>query len=752
MVALLLAGLLGCPGAEAAERASRQEAVPQERARAPSVADATGPITLDGVMDEPDWQLAEPVTDFVRFQPVAGDAPPGRTEVRFLQDDRFLYVGVRITEADYPIRARISRREDINADDQVGIYLDTFRDERTGYIFYFNGRGIQQDIRVGPGFSSFDWNTVLRTGGQVHEDGFTLELGIPWRSLKYPKTDGDAAQTWGLILTRKIPSEGAKYSFPVTQRNHPRLFTQAAELPGVRPPPRGSGLEITPSITVIQQASRHPETDALEWIDLNPQTDGATGRWLRVIRPSLDTRLGITPNMGLAATINPDFSQVDQDPTFIDLNQRFAFFYAERRPFFLDGSEYFADHNATFYSRSIVDPLYGVKLSGRAGPWSVGAVHGLDRNPYASVHERETPGFTEDDVADAWAATEVARMRVDAFGEGFIGGTFADKRIIGRDQTQRGSYTSLGADARVPLSERWNLDLRNQQSLTGDDPKALMWGQDVGFALNRASGIGWGTTLSASDKTLGFRRETGFLNQSGLTNFNAQVDYTFEPEGGIDTITPSVQTSGQVERNGEHQVWAGGSVGTRINGIHYLEGWGGVGRLAEGIENPETGRSEAMVRVDAPYGGASYGAELGRVVALSGWFEVQRVLDFANLAPANAAVASVTTTFRPTPGLRLDTTGRTDRLARPDGSVARAGLIRHWTAWQFTKELGLRSMIEWSAGNERDDRLVTTVLLTWLENPGTAVHLGWIERTGLEGAPKTQDRSVFLKVSLLFRP
>jgi len=725
---------------------------PAERITAPPVVSIDSEIDVDGVLDEPAWERAQPVTDFLRFQPIAGGPPPGHTQVRFLQDDRYLYVGVRITQADYPIRARVSRREDINADDQVGIYLDTFRDERTGYIFYFNGRGIQQDIRVGPGFSSFDWNTVLRTGGQVHDDGFTLEVAIPWRSLKYPSTDGDEPQTWGLILTRKIPSEGAKYSFPTTQRNHPRLFTQAARLPGVRPPPRGSGLEITPSLTVIQQASRDPVSDELSWIDLNPRRQGATGRWLQVVRPSLDARLGLTPNMGLAATLNPDFSQVDQDPTFIDLNQRFAFFLPERRPFFLDGTEYFADQHGTLYSRSIVDPLYGFKLSGRAGPWSVGALHSLDRSPAPSVHERPTPGFGPDDVDGAWAANEIARARVDAFGDGYVGASFADKRVVGPDREQRGAHTSVGVDTRIPLDDRWTLDARTQQSLTGDDPRELMWGQDVGVAVQRAGGIGLGTSLAISDKTLGFRRETGFLNQSGITNGAGSLNYTFEPLGGVDTVTPGVEASGRVERNGEYQGVGGGSVSMRVGGIHSLSAWAGASRTAEGIEDADTGKAEDLVVVDGPYGGGSYSAELGRVLAVAGSFELQRVLDFANLAPADAFVSTATLTLRPTPGLRLDTTGRADRLARPDDSVARAGLIRHWTSWQFTKELGLRSMVEWSAGNERDDRLVTTVLLTWLENPGTAVHVGWIERTLLEGAPKTQDRSVFFKVSVLFRP
>lgn len=731
----------------------------------PSVVDARAEIDIDGHLDEEDWTRAEPVTDFMRFQPVEGDEPPGRTEVRFLQDDRYLYVGVSVRDNDYPIRARISRREDINADDQVGVYLDTFRDGRTGYIFYFNGRGVQQDIRVGPGFSSFSWDTVLKTGGQVHDDGFTLEVAIPWRSLKYPRTDGDTPQTWGLILTRKIPAEGAKYSYPRTERAHPRLFTQAAPLRAVRPPPRGSGLEIVPSLTLVQQATRtgadgDPDPDApLRWVDLDPDREGATGRWLRVVRPSLDTRIGITPNLGVAATLNPDFSQVDQDPTFINLNQRFAFFLPERRPFFLDGTEYFADQHDTLYSRSVVDPLYGVKLSGRAGAWSLGALHALDRNPAPSVHERPTPGFEEEDVEDAIALNDVVRARVDAFGDGYVGTSVADKRIIDRDGTVRGSHTAAGLDVRVPLDDRWTFDARTLQTLTGPEPTDLTWGQELGASLSRAGGIGAGMYANVTDVTQGYRRETGFLNQSGITYANAGASYTFEPEGILDTLTPNLGVSGRMERNSENQQSVSAGLDLRANGIHAIGTSVGYGRVEEGlgIDEEVDGKAIGKERVAGPFASASYYAELGRVFALNTSVSANRTMEFATLDPADTVVASSTITLRPTPGLRLDTTLRADQLTRPrtedpEARRARANLLRHWTTWQFTKELGLRSMVEWSGGNERDDRLVTTVLLTWLENPGTAVHLGWIERTLLEGAPKTQDRSVFLKASVLFRP
>src|SRR5688572_8775097 len=112
------------------------------------VVEAHAGITVDGVLDEANWASAEPARDFLRFQPAEGGAPPGTTEVRFLQDGQALYVGIRVRDAGYAVRARVSPREDINSDDQVGVYLDTFDDGRSGYVFYLNPLGIQQDARA----------------------------------------------------------------------------------------------------------------------------------------------------------------------------------------------------------------------------------------------------------------------------------------------------------------------------------------------------------------------------------------------------------------------------------------------------------------------------------------------------------------------------------------------------------------------------------------------------------------------------
>ncbi len=694
----------------------------------------TGDIVVDGILDEADWQRAEPATEFRRFQPISGDAPPGTTEVRFLQDDKNLYVGIRVRDSGYPIRARLSQRERINSDDQVGIYLDTFKDERSGYIFYLNPLGIQQDIRFNNGRWEPSWSTLWRSEGAVTPDGegFDIEIAYPWRSFKY--RSGEGAQDWGVMLTRKIPREGAKYGFPELVRNHPRQFQQAATLSNVRPPSQGSGFEIIPQLTAVQQGVLDPDTDRLVYNGLS--------RPLDAVRPSLDVRFGITPDLAANTTVNPDFSQVDADVTQVQLNQRFAFFFPEQRPFFTDGADFFRDGAETLYTRSIVQPLYGAKLQGREGGTSVGVLQAIDQSPSPSVNQFGAPGFDEDDLVDAdgralAASTSVARVRQDAFDGGFVGVTVADKRMLGAS----GFHDAGGADISIPMGDRWTVVGGHFQSYTADGTESL-WGTENSLSVSRASGKGTGGGVWLADSTPGVRKETGFFTIPGATDAGGELDHTFEFDAGaLDRWTPQLQATAYVEREGDHRFAASHGQGFVFGGIHNASVSGTYTDIREqGVD---------MAGYDVS---ASYSAEWSALITGDIGASVGRVIDFDTLTPAAAASASITTVLRPATPLRIDLTAAGFQLTPQRADTQRAALLRTRLAWQFTREWGFRLIEDWSTGTERDDVLLTSALLTWLKNPGTAVHIGYTERTRLEGGPKTLDRTVFAKASVLWRP
>ncbi len=694
-------------------------------------------LVVDGRLDEAAWAGVAPITEFSRFRPTAGGPPPGTTEVRFLQDDQALYVGIRVQGTDDPVRARISPREDINSDDQVGIYLDTFRDRRSGYVFYLNPLGIQQDIRVnGSDEWSVSWDTALRSRGRVDEDGrgYTIELAIPWRSLKFRPGE---EQTWGVMVTRKVPGLGAKFGFPVLQEGHPALWTQAAPLQGVRPPGAGSGPELIPALTAGRSWSADPVTGA-------PADLGAWGGlpWTEMLRPSLDLRWGLTPDLGLAGAVNPDFSQVEADVADVRLNARFAFQFPEQRPLFLDGVDAYLDRQGTLYTRSIADPLYGGKLTGRYDKASVGVLHALDRSPLGSFHEDGSPGF---DPQDAWAADTFARFRIDAFDSGQVGLSLADKRLLPAPGSalsgELATYDGVGMDATVPLGGRWAIGGSAQQSSI-NGPAGSLSGGAVEGAIERSTGVGTGFYADGAWVSPGFRQELGFQTNSGYGTASASLDHSFAPDGDVNLIRPRIGFFRQEELDDEHQTWVSFD-STVVAGptSAWMEAAVGDRRFA-GVTLPQTSLSGGLE------------GQLGKTVEGGVWGMTGQALDFRTLTAASDLYGEVFGSLRATAATRLDLTASAARHL-PDGDVVEtAWYQRARFTWQFTRPLGTRVIVQHDVVDEalgRSEGLLLSGLLTWLTVPGTAAYVGWTERLDLDDG-STVERSVFAKASVLLRP
>ena len=693
------------------------------------------PVVVDGALDESAWSRATPASDLVRYLPTEGPAPAGTTEVRFLQDQRHLYVGIRVRDAGYRIRARVSPREAIDADDRIGIALDTFHDGRSGYIFEVNPLGVQKDVHYGAGLANLDWNTSFRSAGHADTDGYTVEVAIPWRSLKYPATP---VQDWGLIVTRATPHDGSVYAFPLLHRNLPVMFAEEGTLTSVRPPAAGSGLELVPAATAWQGWVEAPDGTgpALDLLDLDP--------WYEAVRPSLDACFGLTPDLAFAATLNPDFSQVESDLPDVRLNPRFAYQFPERRPFFLDGVDAFQDPSETLYTRSIVEPLYGAKVTGRSGPVAIGVVHALDRSPMPSVSQDGTPGFDEGDVEGRWAETTAGRVRLDAFESGAVGVTLADKRILAspaRDGAA-GVNDTVALDLRVPFGERWYVSAANQHSLTSDGAGTPTWGMGSEVLVSRTSGIGTGIGLAFDQRTVGFRRETGFMPQSGFVDGYVGLDQTVTPGGVVDTWTPTLEGFALAETDGDRERWIRHGQDLLLGGVH----------TASAAVTLESWRQQG-VDIDGWVLEAGYGGQIGRALQLAPSVTVARTIDFESLTLAESAGGSLTSTLRPTTALQVDLTlegGRTvpQRRAPEDTHLVRARL-----AWQFTRQFGAR-LIGQEAGatqlGARSREALGSVLLTWLSVPGTAVYAGWTETVDLL-RPRTVERTVFLKLSASIR-
>ena len=706
---------------------------------AASVVTTAVPVRVDGVLDEPEWASATPVTELVRYRPSPAGAHDSRVEVRFLQDDDNLYVGVRVTGATYGIRAHISPREDVNVDDQIGIYLDPMGEARTGYMFYVNALGVQQDIRWAYGDWFMSWNTVFRSEGHVSEDGYEIEIAIPFRSLRYPSVDGLGGvpvQDWGLLVTRKIPAEGTKYGWPPMQPRHPRMFEQQGKLQGVRPGPAGAGLELLPVMAGRFAVDRGPDgTEPLAWTGFEP--------WTESLRPGLDARIGLSEDMGLAATLNPDFSQVEGDIRQIDLNQRFAFFYPERRPFFLDGIDSFRDPAGTLYTRSIVAPMGGVKVSGRTDRLNVGALAAVDRTPQASIHEDGTPGFDAASLEGAWATDAFVRTRLDVLGNGFIGLTAADKRILepsADGHAPSGAHSDvLGADVSLPLGEVWSASGFGSVSSAGTAADGLVGGAS-GVEIARSPAFGTAGSVALMDFTPGYRNELGFLPQSGISTGEAELEQRYRIGDAGFAGSTGIVGEGWLERDADRYHAAGLAQRLVLTSNHDIEAT--VLRRSWDFEGTAVDGTRVELEYDAlinRYLGFEFGGSAGRE------------LDFGSRLPASATRLDGELNLRPTVSTRLDLF-YAQQWFTPQG-LDRAHLERFYgrLTWQMTKFLGTRVIGQTQTGTDIDDPTVQgSFLLTWLKNPGTEAYLGTTWTVETDGRGLT-EQVVFAKYSHLFR-
>jgi len=456
----------------------------------------------------------------------------------------------------------------------------------------------------------------------------------------------------------------------------------------------------------------------------------------------MDVRFGFTPNLGLTATLNPDFSQIEADQTYIDLNNRFGFFLKERRPFFLDGNEYFNDTSRSFYSRAINDPLYGLKFSGKEGRSALGFLHLVDKTPSATVHELDTPGFNDDELADRIAINHIARARIDAFNGGYIGLTGLDKRMFDPVAFQTmGQHHAAVIDFSLPFSEESQLMGASTQSWTGRPGESLMWGQENLLEYSKYARVGSSVRGMVIDRSTGLRKELGFLNQSGLTLAEAEWFHTLEFDGSVDRYRPGVEVFAQVERNGDGVQTVQLNQSLVHHGIH--EWSGEVGMLRSREENVEDLGWFAEIE---------YESDWAHFISLESRVRGSRLLDYNRLKPAHIINLHTDLTLRPTAGISWQNEFLYERIFPEDANSEFATRWRTRLNWQFTRELGLRTILEHTGGTALEPKLRSSLLLSWLLNPGTAAYIGYSETTQLAGGTGALERAVFGKVSVYWRP
>ena len=473
----------------------------------------TVPPLLDGAVTDTQWQSASPILDFTQAEPVEGGRPTEQTSVRLLYDDHALYVGVICYDRDPSgIVPKLSRRDRTTEADRFSILIDSYFDRKSAFVFSANVSGVQSDGILSQGGSVYDltWDAVWDVVTQVYLDGWSAEFKIPFNTLRFA-LDAQGETRWGVNFRRYIARKKEVDDWVMVPRTEAYEISRWGTLEGIQKIPSPLHLEFTPyvagSVTVQSATESAPRSSAT------------------TTRAGLDMKYGLARNFTLDATVNPDFGQVEVDQAVLNLTV-FETQYPEKRPFFIEGAQFFAFGSSfddtplpLFFSRRVgkrpTTILGAAKLSGRTSSGlSVGALSAL----------------TDKEQAEPRAAYGVLRMRQE----------FAEGSWLGGIATAAGS-----ALARTALSGGvdWNLHLAGgTHSLDGYLAGARAWSDEreqVGSAgrllFSRIAGSRWSYLASYNFATAHFDiNNLGFFAQPHDHGGYTQLLYrVLTPEGGF---------------------------------------------------------------------------------------------------------------------------------------------------------------------------------------------------------------------------
>ncbi len=704
---------------------------------------ADGPPNLD------DYAAGEPanaglkITQFQQFAPNDGQPVSLPTAAYLSYDDRNLYVVFVCQDDPKLVRAHLGKREDIFGDEGVELFLDTFDDNQRAYLFAINPFGVQLDgvLTEGQGYN-FDFDTVWDSDGRLTANGFVASMTIPWKSLRFPRTP---TQKWGFALARIIPRANEFSYYPLITQRISGVVNQFASL------------EIPAAISPGRNLQFIPYAAASRARLLADEPTGARFRTDTETRAGLDAKLVVHDAVAVDLTVQPDFSQVESDEPQVIVNQRFEVFFPEKRPFFLENAGFFNTPINLFFSRRILDPRVGARVTGKVDRWAFGALAIDDDAPRKLTNSNDR------------AEMGVFRLQREIGRQSSVG-LFTSQRNQGGTRNQ---VTAL--DGRFQLNDAWvataqavATDTSGSEDLSGSGYQLQLDRQGFNFVYS-------GSYLDLSDD---LRTDLGFVPRVGIRQLAQTAQYLWKPEGGkLVSYGPSLSYLGTWDQDGETQDWD-------VTGTYSLS------------LTRQTNFSASLTRAFERFLGFEFDKSAWEVAASSeplNWLigslsyhhgDAINFLPAAGLDPflGTEQTVQASITLRPIHRLRVDQFYIYTQL-RSQGAVADRttgartvfsnALWRTKLNYQLSRSASLRVILDYSAlsptaslvGLERDRRLTGDVLFTYLPHPGTAIYVGYTENyQNLQLLPTTPPsigrtrsadtstgRQVFVKVSYLFR-
>lgn len=764
-------------------------------------------IAIDGNLNEAAWGNAALLTGFSQFAPSDGRPAADSTHVLVWYSPTAIHFGIRAYEAHGQVNANLADRDRIFSDDYVELQIGTFNDRRQAFMLAVNPLGVQGDgvvVETGNrgqgGFNGasngreqadLSANFVFESKGRVTEFGYEVEIRVPFKSLRYQSKD---PQDWGFHVLRTVQHSGHEDSWVPARRDAASFLGQGGTLKGLTGLRSGLVLDLIPSVTSRAQGVIQPDGWSYDY--QKPEV-GMNVRW------------GVTNNLTLSGTANPDFSQVESDVGAVSFDPRSALFFPERRPFFLEGIEQFATPNNLVYSRRIVQPIAAAKLTGKARGTNIAVLSAVD-DRVASFTGRFCGGATPT-MSCANPVYNIARLQRDLGRGSRMGMLYTDK--IDGDAYNRVAEV----DARIVFKRIWSARLQAAGSRT----KAFVGGT-TGFRTTnaplwdtqlRGDGKKYGLTASLRGIDEDFRTQSGFISQPGVTQLRVDPRVTWFGEKGALFESTTLDVAGDITWkysrfiNGEHprdnklhwnlnsNLRGGWSLGTSVlfetfgydPGLYAAQGYYlerrrpgfPVDTVPFGEGTTRLGNLDYLINVGTP----QWKKFSGSLFALYGRDE-----NFFEWAPARIWYVTVNGAWRPVDQLRVESQYQLQQFNRyADGSIVGVRHIpRLKTEYQITRatffrlvgqydmqrtdslrdesRTGFPILIRTPGGYRRaeaseNNNLRVDWLFSWQPNPGTVFFAGYgsthlaqldvVSRTHSDLEPV--EAGFFVKLSYLFR-
>ncbi len=663
------------------------------------------------------------VDQFRQRLPIDGAPISQKTDAYLGYDDKHFYaVLVAFDKEPQKIRARMGKREDVWSDDVFMVILDTFNDQRRAYGFASNARGVQcEGVWTEGADWDMSWDTVWESHGQLTSEGYVVLIAIPFRSLRFP---AGTEQHWGIMLDRDIPRNDEEAFWPQYSNHIDGRLNQEGQLNGIERVSPGRNMQFNPYVSM--RSFRAPDQrDPYNPFFSRRAFQGDAG---------LDSKIVLKDSLVLDTTINPDFAQVESDDPQVTANRRFEVYFPEKRPFFLENAGFFQTPIELVFTRRIADPTYGVRLSGKAGPYALGVLVADDRSPGAEVPET-------DPLFGTSAKYSILRVNRDIFKQSTVG-------IIYTDREYQGSYNRVGGiDTRIKFDDHWIATGQAVVSSNREIDGTYSAGPSFELDLER-HGRKFNYTGKYSDTATGFVTDTGFFRRPDYRLFKQTIELAWHPNKTVVYAHGPIFSSYQSfdHATGTHlENYSTLAYNVLLRGQTTIQA--GITQGGETLRPLDFASLPANQHYSEPgflfFLGSDHFSKLG--VRLS--FERDKRPNYSGvhvtdppplgippqLGTDDSLYASLV--YRPIHRLRIDNSYTFERLHEPAAgeSVFNNHILRSKANIQFTRALSLRLIETYNSllTNPTQTPLYPTkgfntdFLVTYLLHPGTAVYVGY---------------------------